>query len=291
MSKRLLVTGGSGFVGGHVLSQAAEDWTVTATFNSRPLEYPSVQSVRLDLTDEKSIQDVVEKTQPDVIIHTAAWGDLDACEKDYQQAYHINATATEIIAELSEQLGSRLIYVSTDMVFDGEKGNYKEDDDAHPISAYGKTKLLGERFIQSISSNFVIARAALIYGPPITGSNSFSERIKSHTASGKVMPLFTDQFRTPVLVQNLAQALLELAEHPYQGVLHMGGETRVDRFTFGMRLAELKGIPENLFKATSMDDITLTAPRPRDVSLNTDLAKTTLETKLLGYHEGLTFAI
>ena len=227
--KRLFITGGSGFVGGHLLSQAQHEWDVFTTFHSRPLSFPGVAYLKLDLAMEKQIQNIVEKVQPDVIIHAAAWSDLDGCEKDPERAFHINATATEILGELSSRMSCRMIYISTDMVFNGEKGDYIESDETRPISVYGKTKLAGEKFVKSVCSNYVVARSALIYGSPVTGSNSFSERILARVQKGEKISLFTDQFRTPVLVQNLAQALLELAGHTFVGTLHLGGATKVNR--------------------------------------------------------------
>ena len=285
--KQLLITGGSGFLGGHLLAQAGDDWNVYTTYKSRPLSFDGATPASLDLAKEKEIQDLVEKVQPDVIIHTAAWSDLGGCERDHERAFHINTTATAILAELSSRLGCRLIYVSSDMVFDGEKGDYSESDDTRPINVYGKTKLAGEKFIKSVCSDYVIARSALIYGRPMTGSNSFSEKILVRVRSGEKMNLFTDQFRTPVLVQDLARALLELGDMTFTGTIHLGGQTKVDRYTFGLRLAELKDLPGNQLVPISMLDVTFDAPRPRDVSFDTSKAKKLLKTALSGYMEGL----
>ena len=269
------------------MAQAKDDWEVFATYQSRPISPPDVTPLALDLADEKAIEDAVEKIQPGVIIHAAAWTHIDECEKDPERAFHINATATEILAELTSRLGCRLVFVSSDMVFDGETGDYKEDDDTRPINIYGKTKLMGEKFIRSVCQNYVIARSALIYGHPMTNAGSFSETMLQTLRRGKIMPLFTDQFRTPILVQNLAQALLEIAGMTVTGTIHLGGGQRVDRYTFGRRLAVLNRFSEAQCRAVSMADIPLAAPRPRDVSLNIHKANRLLKTKLLGYFKGL----
>ncbi len=289
--KRLLITGGSGFVGGHLVAHAKGDWQVFAAYHSRPISPQGVTSLALDLADEKAIEDAVEKIQPNVIIHAAAWSNIDGCEKEPERAFHINATATEILAELTSRLDCRLVYVSSDMVFDGEIGDYKEDDDTRPVNVYGKTKLMGEKFIQSVCQNYVIARSALIYGHPMTNASSFSEIMLQTLRSGKIMPLFTDQFRTPILVQNLAQALLEIAGMSFTGTIHLGGSQRVDRYTFGCRLAVLSRFSETQCRAVSMADIPMAAPRPWDVSLNIHKAKRLLKTKLLGYFKGLEQAV
>jgi len=285
--KRLLITGGSGFVGGHLLAAAKGKWEIFTTYQSRPVSMEGVTPLAMDLSIEKQIESVVDKCRPDVIIHAAAICVLDQCEQDPKKTYHVNTTATEILAEQCVRYNSRLIFVSTDMVFDGDKGNYSESDETRPINVYGHSKLSAEKFIRTICTNSVIARSALIYGRPLTGSNSFSERILSRISNGETMTLFSDQFRSPILVDNLAQALVELAEKEWKGVIHLGGETRVDRYTFGIRLAQLKGIPNSLIKSESMTTQITGAPRPRDVSMDVSLARKILQTKLLGYEEGI----
>jgi len=246
-----------------------------------------VSGLVLDLENGDEIRDVVRRIRPDVIIHCAAWSDLDGCEKDRDRAFRINAEATGVIAETGSVLGCRLIYTSTDMVFDGEKGDYDESDPTGPINVYGESKLAGEERIEKFCSDYVVARVALIYGSPVTGCNSFSERILDRVRQGKVMPLFTDQYRTPILVQNLAKALLELAGTVFSGTIHLGGRERVDRYAFGLRLAELRGFPAKVLRPVSMSEIQTVASRPRDVSLDTSKAKRLLKTELLGYREGL----
>ncbi len=285
--KRLLITGGSGFLGGNLIQLAKEGWTVCATYNSRPFSDQGITIASMDLSKEKAIQDLVEKMQPDVIIHTAAWSNLDECENDPEKAFHINATATEILAELSSQLDCRLIYVSSDMVFDGEKGDYEESDQALPISVYGKTKLTGEKFVKSVCSDYVVARSALIYGKPVTNSSSFSDWMIRRIEKGETVNLFTDQYRTPVLVDDLAGALLELADMTFNGIVHLGGKSRVDRYTFGLRLSEIKNFPKERLLPVSMFDVQMTAPRPKDVSFDTSLAQRILKTNLFGFQIGL----
>lgn len=274
-------------MGGHIIDLAKGQWEVWTTWKTHPVNTDGVQSVRLDISSEKAIEDLVEKLQPEVIIHTAAWGDLEKCEEHPEQAFHINTTSTEVFAETSEKTGSRFIFISSDMVFDGKNGNYKETDETIPLNVYGKTKLNAEKFIKAICTNYVIARAALIYGLPITGSNSFSEKIIRQVSAGQTMPLFTDQYRSPILVQNLAEALLELSGNDFCGILHLGGGERTDRYTFGTYLADIKGFSRNLLKSVSMSSFKTKAPRPRDTSFNISKACSVLTTRLLGFREGL----
>jgi len=285
--KRLLITGGSGFVGGHLLTQGKTQRQVIATFCDHPFSFSGATVLPLNLEKPANIRSIVEQIHPDVIIHCAAWSDLDGCETNPDRAFRINAEATEILARVSAKQDCRLIYASTDMVFDGEQGDYRESDPSRPINVYGKSKLSGEEAIKAQCSNYVIARLALVYGRPVLGNNSFSEKILERVQRGDPMPLFTDQFRTPILVQNVARGLLELADSTFIGTVHLGGADKVDRYTFGLRLAEIKGFSQDLLRRALMSDVVTVAKRPRDVSLCISLAKSFLKTELLGYHEGL----
>jgi len=285
--KRLLVTGGSGLVGGHVWDVARNDWEVFATYSSHSCAYPKVTFLPMDLENDDSIRSVITQVKPHAVIHCAAWPNIDICESEPERAFRINTEGSEILARACEEIQCRLIFTSTDMVFDGEKGSYSESDETHPINVYGQTKLAAEEKIQAACPNSVIARVALVYGKPQIHGNSFSEKILNAAGEGKVMNLFTDQIRTPVLVNDLARALLELADHDFQGIIHLGGATQVDRYQFGLRFADLRKIPKALIQPVTMDTVRPKAPRPRDVSLDTRLAQRILQTRLSGYYEGL----
>ncbi len=285
--KKLLITGGSGLIGGHLIQLARGDWTVSASFYQHPFSCSDVRAVSMDLSRPDDIRRVVEIVAPDVIIHCAAMSDLDLCEKEPELCYRINAEATGILAELSSEMGCRLIYTSSDMVFDGQKGFYSESDKVRPINIYGRAKRDGEERIKDSCPDHVIVRVALVYGPPVIRGNSFSEKILARIQNGKTVVLFEDQFRSPIYVVNLAHVLLELAELPFTGTLHLGGKDRVDRYTFGLTLAELKQISISLIVASRMQDVETTAPRPLDVSFDISKAQNLLKTALLGYREGL----
>jgi len=274
-------------VGGHVLELARNDWDVFATYRSQPCSHPRVIFLHFNLASEQSILSVMEQVKPNSVIHCAAWPNIDICESQPDRAFQINAESSEVLAKICHQIQCRLIFTSTDMVFDGEEGAYTENDKTNPINIYGRSKLAAEEKIQTHCPDSVIARVALVYGKPKMHGSSFSSKILDAAEQGKTMHLFTDQIRTPVLVDDLAQALLELADHNFRGVIHLGGATQVNRFQFGIRLAELKKISNEFMQPSTMDVVRPRAPRPRDVSLDITLAKKTLQTPLSGYDEGL----
>ncbi|HHS12445.1 MAG TPA: SDR family oxidoreductase [bacterium] len=285
--KTLLITGVSGLVGGHVLARAAKQYSVTATCHDHPFAWPGVRVRRLDLESADNIRRCMEETRPRAVIHCAAWSGLDACEQDPDRCFRVNAEAPGVLAQSCEAVGSRLVFVSTDMVFDGENAPYDETDETNPVNVYGRAKVEAEKRVLSACRNAVAARSALVYGPSVTGGRSFSEWILERLGKGEEVPLFTDQYRTPVPVQDLAAALLELADHFCTGILHLAGPQRIDRYAFGEALARARGLDAGLLRPVSMKDVQYAAPRPVDASLNTKRAVSILHTRFSNIQEGV----
>ncbi len=214
--------------------------------------------------------------KPDVIIHTAALTDVDRCEVDKDLAYKINVEGTKIIAEMARKFNSFLIYISTDYVFDGNKGLYKEDDETNPVNYYGYTKLLGEKYCQ----DFCIARTCVIYGAkPASGKVNFALWLINKLEKGESVRIVTDQYITPTLNTNLAKMSLEIAERRLKGIFHLAGATRVSRFEFAKEIARVFGLDESLIIPSRMNEINWIAKRPKDSSLDTSKATKYLNEK------------
>lgn len=258
-----------------------------ATFYHHPPKYKGPNWCELDLTAFQAVQKCLDAFRPDVIIHAAANSDLDECEKNPQAAEKINVVATKFLAQTAEAFGVRFIFVSSDMVFDGKTGFYSENDPVSPLAVYGKNKIDAEKSVHLSCKNHVIARTALIYGRPLGGGSSFSNWMEMRLRKNQTVPLYTDQFRTPIYVENLAEMLLELAQSDFVGTLHLGGANRIDRYNFGLQLCSLGGYNSRLLQKTSMHDFQPLAPRPADVSFSIDKAKSVLTTKMLSTEGGL----
>ena len=201
--QNLLLTGASGFLGGCLMEKARARWSLTAISNSN--HQPGTTA--LDLTSREAALACVRAVRPQVILHAAANSNLDACERHPQAAIDINTNAVATLLEAAQEVGARLILVSTDMVFDGDRGNYSENDMVRPLSVYGQTKIAAERLVLEAPGRHLIARSALIYGRPVHGGSSFSQWIENRLRAGQHVPLYTDQFRSPIWVENLAEVL------------------------------------------------------------------------------------
>jgi len=289
--KKLLITGASGFLGSVLFQKAAPRWKTVGLYLSHPAPFvKSARSVPLDLTSERDVSTFFQSFRPDVIIHTAAETRVDVCQSNPDSCKAKNIEATRILSKVAQDYQCRFIYISTDLVFDGTKGNYSETDTTHPLSLYAQTKAAAEELVLKTCSNAVVVRIAIMYGRSPLQLYSFSEWLRQSWEKNQPTPLFYDQFRTPIWVENLADALLELAASKFKGLLHLAGTQKIDRYAFGKILAGILGIPDNLLIRKSMFDPQPSAPRPQDVSLNVSLAKSILATPLLSVNKGLKMA-
>jgi len=281
----MLITGASGLLGGHLFAQADSKFQCLGIFHSFPHTHNIPNWTRLDLSNFFEVFQVLTDFQPDIIIHAAANSNLDDCEKNPAAAQAANVEATANLVSAAGQVGARFVHISTDMVFDGAGSLYSETDATNPLSVYGRTKLQSEN-IALRYDNSVVVRSALIYGRRKFGGSSFSMWMENNLRRGRQTPLYNDQFRSPILVDNLAQLVLELCQSDVTGILHVGGN-RIDRFTFGRQLCDVLGYDAALLQPCSMMQQTHIAPRPRDVSLNSDKVRQACATPILTTEQGL----
>jgi dTDP-4-dehydrorhamnose reductase len=261
---RIFITGGSGLLGSKIAEIALKKYEVyTGYCHSKP-EFG--MPIKFDLVKNEDLE-VIYKINPEVIVHTAALTNVDECETNKELAYKINVEGTKRIAEIANELGAFLVYVSTDYVFSGDKGMYKEKDESNPVNYYGYTKLLGEEYCDCI------ARPCVIYGTkPASGKVNFVLWLIDKLRKGEEVKIVTDQYVTPTLNTNLAKMLLEVAERELKGIFHLAGATRVSRYEFALRIADKFGLDGSLIIPSSMTEMKWVASRPKDSSLDTSKA-------------------
>jgi len=266
---RILITGASGQLGGYLareLRALGED--TVAWSGSRSGELFGVRLVPVDLRDLDRLTSCYREVNPSWVIHAAAVSRVDTCYEDYALARQVNVDGTARLAELAAENGARLTFVSTDLVFDGQVGNYGEDDQATPLSRYGQSKLAAEEVTARFPQH-VIARVSLLYGPALNSQPTlfFAQQLRA-LREGTPMKLFEDEWRTPLSLQHAARGLIELAKSDCSGHLHMGGPERMSRFEMGQRLAAVIGADPSMLEPVRQASVATPEPRPRDVSLN-----------------------
>ncbi|HEU98174.1 MAG TPA: dTDP-4-dehydrorhamnose reductase [Fervidicoccus fontis] len=272
---RVLITGATGLLGYHLLNATErKGFDVFATYHERKIEgFENVRWIRVDFEDVEKIEDTVKSARPDVIIHSAAFTDVDGCEKERAKAYRINYHATRALASISSELKARMIYISTDYVFDGEMGFYREEDIPNPLNFYGLTKLLGEVSVESLlRERGLIVRVSGLYGYSPTGKKNFGLQALEKMMRKEEVKAFVDQHLSPTYVPFLAERLLRALEMDVNGIIHIAGE-RMSRYEFALALAEELGIEKNLVVPVSMKNLDLPAKRPRDSSLDSSRAR------------------
>ena len=288
MDLSLLVTGASGLLGSKIVEIAvARGCEVYSAYNEH---HPSLgKPVKLDVTDQVNVRRVISELKPEVIIHAAAMTNVDKCELDKDLALKINYEGTANVADAAKSVGAFLIYISTDYVFKGDKGLYKEDDETDPVNFYGYSKLKGEEIVKEIVDKYCIARTSVLYGSkPARGKVNFVLWLIDKLRKGEFVRVVSDQFISPTLNTNLAEMLLEVADKELTGVYHLAGASRVSRLDLAFELAEVFNLDRSLIRSAKMDDMNWVAKRPRDSSLDVSKAARTLRNKPLTLREALT---
>ena len=270
MTSSILLTGASGQLGGYLLRELRRrDAAVTAWSGSRRGKLFGYEWLPVDLANRELVTASFHQARPAVVIHAGAFSRIDQCHADPAAASRVNEQGTAMLADLCEGAGTRMVYVSTDLVFDGQHGGYCEDDAPAPLSVYGRTKAAAERAVLG-RRRAVVVRVSLMFGPSLVGRAAFFDGQLRAFRDGVPLRLFSDEWRTPVSLQTAAIGLLAVAESAYEGLLHLGGPERMTRLEMGLRLAALLGADPRLILAVRQADAPTPEPRPRDVSLNSD---------------------
>ncbi|MCX6640173.1 MAG: SDR family oxidoreductase [bacterium] len=284
---RALITGASGFIGGRLFLDAPTDIETWGTYLDNNVRENSSRTLRVDLRDLNAVNAILKGIKPDLLIHCAGYSSVAFCENAPTAAWEMNSWFTGQLAELCVEYGIRLIFFSSDMVFDGSKGNYSETDLPQPVNFYGCTKLAAERRVQETCSDLVVIRLNLSYGKPAIGGTSFTEEVIQRVQGGKPYFLFADQFRNFMSVTNLSQCVWELAQSDWKGLLHLGGSEPTDRVTFAHKLAEHLHLDSTLLIPSQTDIASTQVSYPKNNTFDLSLAGKILKTTLLNIDQGL----
>jgi dTDP-4-dehydrorhamnose reductase len=278
---KVLVIGAGGQVGAKVARLAhRKGHSVVGTYRSRAVEESGIETLLLDKTDRARVEEVLQQHRPQVVIDTGALHNVDYCESHPEEAMAVNRDGTRWVAAASQRAGARFVMISTDYVFDGLRtGPYSETDAPGPASVYARSKLEGEQAAISENPDTVVARPSVIYSwVPLaspTGSASgkplnFASWFLRQLLEGKEVRIVTDQIASPTLADDLARALLALAESSVTGVFHAAGATPLSRYDFCRRLGERLGFPSEHIVPIDSAALRQAAPRPPNSSLSSE---------------------
>lgn len=289
---RILVTGANGFLGYYLVKQLLEKaHSVIATGLGEcrlPFqEQKNFEYHTLDFTDPYSVHDVFEKTQPGIVVHAGAMGKPDDCELNPMKAYLVNVEGTMQIAINAAECKSFFVFISTDFIFDGDKGMYTEEDAPRPVNYYGRTKMDAEAIVQDYEHDWAIVRTVLVYGKNKTGRNNILTLVQEKLENGEEYTVVDDQVRTPTYVEDLAKGIVSLIEQRATGIYHLSGKDVLTPYKMAILAAEYLGKDKSLIKKATRENFNQPAKRPLHTGFVIQKAENILGFKPISFEEGL----
>ena len=289
---KILITGSNGLLGQKLLDKLRkkDDIELIATALG-PDRYPFAEGYiydSLDIGNEAEVKTIIQKHKPECIINTAAMTNVDGCEADHEGCDSLNVHAVKYLAQAAEEIGARLIHLSTDFIFDGTHGPLKEDEEPKPLSYYGNSKYIGEQMVQQYCSKWAILRTVLVYGVVHNMSRSnIVLWVKSSLENNITINVVDDQFRTPTLAEDLADGCILAATKNAQGIYNISGKEFMSIYDLAQRIAEHWQLNKSLIRRAQSADINQPAKRPPITGFNITKAREELGYEPHSLEEGL----
>ena len=263
------VTGASGMLGSALITHLSKSYKVFATSRGKGVEGKNIKWDCFNLTDIILLNEWLETIKPDVVIHCAAIANVDLCEDNAKLAKKLHIETTEVMVNYLDSNGGRLIYISTDSVFDGEKqGAYSESDLVNPLNVYAKTKIMGEKSVQSMNNGLVLRTN--IIGWTQEDKTSFAEWVLNRLNDNAPLNLFYDVYFSPLTVYDLSFIIEKIIEKPILGLYHCGSRDNISKYDFGKKMAEIFQLSDTNINRVSIDSAGFRASRPKNMALNSD---------------------
>ena len=265
MKKKLLLIGGASLVGSTIINEFKNDYDIHLTYNKTPVN-SNFSQTKLNLLDDRNqISSVITNLNPDVVVNTVAYPNVDFCETHHDEANLLHVSITDDLVSVCSDISSPLVYFSTDAVFDGTKSiKYTEDDITSPLSYYGKTKRDAEKIILNINENIVL-RTTVVYDWHIR--SRFTNWVLKNLKQGSKITAFTDQSNTVTLASDISHSLFCLLDQNHSGLFHCAGKTCLSRYDFAIKLADYFGYDKKLIIPTISKN-TQSASRPENGCLD-----------------------
>ncbi|MCC6290354.1 MAG: SDR family oxidoreductase [Chitinophagaceae bacterium] len=290
---KVVITGANGLLGQYLIRDMAKaGFEVFATNRgaSRLPEYEGLEYeyASIDIRDKEAVQQYLFDIRPGIVIHAAAIAQPDACELNKEECRDININATAYIIEAAEKLSARLIYVSTDFIFNGDGGPYREDDLPAPVNFYGESKLASEEIVQKSKTNWAIVRTILVYGTILSGTRSnVVTWVKDNLEKGNHIKVVNDQVRTPTYVEDLSKGIVLIAQQNAKGIFNISGKEVFTPYEMAAQVADYFGLDKSLMEKVTADTFTQPARRPLKTGFVIEKAEKELGYKPVSFKEGI----
>ncbi len=279
---KILLTGANGFVGAWLakeILEAGHELLATGSGNCRLpfMNQPLFSYCTMELKDADSIRENCQHYKPELIIHSGAMSKPDDCELNKELAFEINVNSTRNLLEEARILRSRFLFLSSDFVFDGESGPFKEEDLPAPVNYYGQTKVEAEKLVREHDHDWAIVRTVLVYGKPIVPRAYLLSIVEEKLRKGDGYSLVNDQLRTPTYVNDLVTGIKAIINRNAKGIFHLSGEETMTPYEMGCEWGRLLGLNVDLLKPVNAQIFKEPAQRPRSTSFILDKAKKELD--------------
>ena len=295
--EKILIIGVSGLTGFKLASLAKTEYEVSGTYNNRRVDINNCEIYKLDKTQKQETLSLIKNISPNIVIDCSALHNVDYCENHEDESRIVNVKATKDIAEACREINARLIFISTDYVYDGYAQSYTEESQPNPLSIYGIHKLEAENEIVKAGINYAIARTSLVFGwnpNELKGLKSSSGKtmnfviwVLGKLRNGENLKIVTDQYSTPTLADNLAEILLSLGKSDNQGIFHITGKNCLNRYDFTLKICEIFGINKENVSPVTSDMFQQVAKRPMRCCLDVSKVERLLAAKPLTIDEAL----
>lgn len=284
--KRILITGAAGLLGQYLVDKLKDDFIIQAIdIAENPFDdCPNLNYLQNDLSEFDAIKPLIDKFAPELIYNCAGITDVDECERNRELAYNLNV---KLVMNLLRLDFKKAIHFSSDYVFNGENGPYSETDNTDPIGYYGETKLISEKILEDSGRDYVIVRTNVLFGSGKNIRHNFIAWLIEILKQGNKLSLVTDQYNNPIHADNLADAVIEIAQSEYCGIIHIGGADYLSRYEIALHTAKHFGLNNKLIKPVTTKELSQTAKRPLKGGLIVERAKKLLKTRLLTFNEAL----
>lgn len=289
--QKVLITGANGFVGYYLTQQLLQKgFYVIATGKGEcrlPFHQENFIYQSLDFTNREEVELSFKKHQPQVVVHCGALSKPDECELNKDAAFCVNVTGTIHLLNAAAKNNCFFIFLSTDFVFSGEKGMYKEDDERQPVNYYGETKMLAEDEVKKYLPAWAIVRTVLVYGKPFLSRQNILTMVANALRKGEELNIFNDQVRTPTYVEDLAKAIVSIIEKKAGGLYHISGEDVLTPYQMAKAVAKHLQLDETLIHQVKESDFLQPARRPLITGFDISKAKKDLHFQPVSFSEGL----
>lgn len=283
---RTLITGGSGLLAMNWAFKFQMKHEICLITHSRIVQMPGVKSIQLNSCSNDQFKNLCTTFSPELIVHTAGYTSVDGCEREPEKAIEANTVLASNVAQTAHAIGAKLIHISTDHLFNGEKSNVDENEAASPINVYGETKLNAEKYVLEHCPDALVIRTNF-FGLGHRKRHSITDWIINSIESGQPIKAFGDVFFTPIFVDDLVDSIYQLIDKRASGIINVVSDERISKYDFALLVAEIFELDKKLIVKSRLSDIELFAKRPRDMSLSNAKAANLLGRGLGSVSEGL----